>query len=543
MSDVLAALEQGDVRQAFESAGDGPWTVLYESRKEGDLDVLRWSMLAPPSLRRDILADINRLPVLDFGAPGFEQFSVGGYERTHYERFGNDEGFEPLVIHRDHYGVRSPMRPELSEEFRLYHNLWTNDGAKFLKVNADGSDELAAEIDSESVRVRTPLLRQFQAAKQLDLVLRISSYQYVHDPNEEVQFGEIVSINDQNAVSLIIHVVDVMDDRQRPCSALDGTKVVPAPHQEKAGGWPFDEHEEVYHEFIIDEDAVGEPIRHTCDPDQLANYFGKNPDAPHYLAWVFFRREVLKRYYDQPQRYSIRDGYLSCGSLWGIRLDNNRPDHIMVFLGDLGRDLPESQRTYWQTFNVAPTGSPSETLFRRAILGQWAEPQAPDLKFKSAYDRFNKKWHEQFGWALFKEPEPDDHHVLQQLRVPLDDSQPEFENQVMCLAKVLVDALNETDILKQLPNKVEDEKGISKLERWMSQEQYPSVERDIKFLRRLQRLRSKLTAHRKGSDYTQVLADAGVNDDSIQEVVTMLFDAERLLCGLASHFGIDLDSY
>ena len=171
------------------------------------------------------------------------------------------------------------------------------------------------------------------------------------------------------------------------------------------------------------------------------------------------------------------------------------------------------------------------------------KPQAPDLKFKSAYDRFNKKWHEQFGWALFKEPEPDDHHVLQQLRVPLDDSQPEFENQVMCLAKVLVDALNETEILKQLPNKVKNETGISKLERWMSQEQYPSVERDIEFLRRLQRLRSKLTAHRKGSDYTQVLADAGVNDDSIQEVVTMLFDAERLLCGLASHFGIDLDSY
>ena len=188
------------------------------------------------------------------------------------------------MIHQEHYGVRLPMRPQLSEEFRLYHNLWTNDGVNFVKVKADGSDEVTAKIDSESVRVRTPLLRQFQAAKQLDLVLRISSYQYVDDPNEEVQFGEIVSINDQNGVSLSIHVVDVMYDRQRPCSALDGTKVVPAPHQEKAGVWPFDEHEEVYHEFIIDEDADGEPIRHTCDPDQLANYFGKNPDAPHYLA-------------------------------------------------------------------------------------------------------------------------------------------------------------------------------------------------------------------------------------------------------------------
>ena len=77
----------------------------------------------------------------------------------------------------------------------------------------------------------------------------------------------------------------------------------------------------------------------------------------------------------------------------------------------------------------------------------------------------------------------------------------------------------------------------------MDQEQYPLVESDIAFLRRLQHLRSKVTAHRKGSDYAQVLADADVNDDPIQEVATMLFGAERLLCGLASHFGIDLDSY
>ena len=176
-------------------------------------------------------------------------------------------------------------------------------------------------------------------------------------------------------------------------------------------------------------------------------------------------------------------------------------------------------------------------------MGEWATPDAPDLRFKSAHDRFNRKWQAQFGWALFKEPEPDDAHVLQRLRVPLDDSQPEFENQVIGMAKVLVDALNETEILKRLPHKVKDEKGISKLERWMHQEQYPSVESDIAFLRRLQRLRSKLAAHRKGSDYAQVLADADVNADPIQEVATMLFDAEHLLRNLASHFGIDLDSY
>lgn len=543
MSDVQTAVEQGDVRQAFESAVNGPWTVLYQSRKEGDLDVLQWSMLAPESLRRDILADINRLPPLDFGAPGFSQTGIHGQERTQYERFCADEGFEPLVLLQDHFGVRPEMLPQLSEEFRLYHNLWTNDGTEFIKVKADGSDEPAARIGPGGVRVRTPLLRQFQAAKQLDLVLRISSYLYVDDPDEVARFGEIVSVKDQDNMSLSIHVGDVRHNRQRPCSVLDGTKVVPAPPQKKAGVWPFDVREVVYHDFIIAEDADGEPLKHTCDPEQLGNYFGKNPDAPHYLTPVYFRREVLKRYYEQPAKYSMRDGYLSCGSLWGTHLDNNHPDHVMVFLGDLGRDLPESERTYWQTFNMAPTGAPSETLVRRAFLGQWANPQAPDLRFKSTYGSFNKKWQEQFGWALFKQPEPDDAHVLQRLRVPLDDSQPEFEAQVAGLAKVLVDALNEREIQKQLPTKEANEKGISKLERWMRQQQYPSVEYDIAFLRRLQRLRSKLAVHRKGSDYAQVLRDAKVDADPVQEGARMLFDAEQLLDRLALHFGIDLDGY
>ena len=515
--------------------------MLYESWKDGDLDMLRWSMLAPSSLRRDILADINRLPRIDFGAPGFSQTGFGARERTQYERFGDDEGFEPLVIHQDHYGVRPPMRPQLSEEFRLYHNLWSDEtGTAFFKVRDDGSDELVAEIGSESVRVRTPLLRQFQAAKQLDLVLRISSYQYVDDPDEVVPIGEIVSINDRDNVSLSIHVADVMYDRQRPCSMLDGTKVVPAPPQEKAGVWPFKQRDETYQEFIIGEDTDGEPIKHTCDPAQLGNYFGKNPEAPHYLTPVFFRRAVLKRYYEEPERYSIEGSHLSCGGLWGVSLDLDLRDQVMVFLGDLGRDLPEPERPHWQTFNVVPTRPPSRTLIKRAFLGQWTISEAPDLRFKSTYKRFNTKWQEQLGWALFKEPEPDDAHILQRLRIPLDGGQPEFESQVMGLAKLLVDALNEKEIQQRLPDRQPGEKGIGKLKRWMLQEQYPLAERDTAFLRRLQHLRNKITAHRKGSDYQQVLADENVNPDPIQEVATMLQGAERLLFDLAFHAGIDL---
>ena len=102
--------------------------------------------------------------------------------------------------------------------------------------------------------------------------------------------------------------------------------------------------------------------------------------------------------------------------------------------------------------------------------------------------------------------------------------------------------LNEKAIQEQLPTRIKGEKGISKLERWLQQENYPSAERDIAFLRRIQRLRSKLTAHRKGSDYETVLVEENVQSDPLQEVTAMLQDAERLLYSFASHVAIDLDS-
>jgi hypothetical protein len=78
------------------------------------------------------------------------------------------------------------------------------------------------------------------------------------------------------------------------------------------------------------------------------------------------------------------------------------------------------------------------------------------------------------------------------------------------------------------------------LERWLDQDAYPHTRRDIDFLKRLQRLCSKLAAHRKGSDYAQVLASENVDDDRIAEIVQMLNDSCAMLESLATHFGVDL---
>ena len=535
------ALEQRELREAFESSGEQTWTVLYETHRAESAMACRFCVLVPKRFRSEVLGEDFWLPDLDDRKPGLQESDADdGYV---YLSFGEDSGFEPLVILQGHHGLRPRMLPQLSEEFRLYHNLWVNDsGTELIKIRPDGTEEVAAVIGPESVRVRTKYLRQFLAGKQMDLVLRVSSVLYADDPDEAAPLGEIAPPNTRDDMRISIHVSDEFKGRQRPSSHLLGRKLLAAPPRQKSGIWTFDNPPQNYHDFVIGEDPDGEPVRHTCDPEQLDNNFSKNPGTPHYLTPVHFRREVLHRYYESPEKYSIDDGHLRCGSLWDLPLDNSHPDYVVVFLGDLGRYLPESERPYWQTFNLVPDGDPSRTLIKRAFQGEPAEPEAPDLRFKSAYHRFNAKWQTKFGWPLFRDPEPDDEHVLQRLRVPLTSSQPEFEAQVMGFAKVLVDALNETAIQQRLPSRVKDEKGISKLERWLQQENYPSTERDIAFLRRIQRLRSKLAAHRKGSDYETVLADENVNSDPIQEVVAMLQDAERFLCELAAHFAIDLDS-
>lgn len=73
------------------------------------------------------------------------------------------------------------------------------------------------------------------------------------------------------------------------------------------------------------------------------------------------------------------------------------------------------------------------------------------------------------------------------------------------LAKLMSDALNEAAIGKSLASKIADEKGSSKFERFLTQEGYPEVDRDVQYLRKVQELRSRATAHLKGSDYQKML--------------------------------------
>ncbi len=533
--DPIARLRHAANIAKIDELGCGDWTILYEYHDATESTRCTYSALLSSAQVANALNQNGWGLSIGHGVPGFSTRYDDGVEVTTYDRFGMS-GVEPILYVRDFHGIK-PRQFDLSEEFRLFHNLYhdrRND--RYIHVDDRGNEVVAAEVTPARVRVLTRLLRQYMAARQLALALLFD-----HRAKAGVDVGVAKSTIPSTKVATAdrcysLHVGEIDN---RPFSRLIGKKIIMPPPVTQSGVWPYQsERTEKHAEFIIDAAEDGSPIMHSCDPDALANYFGANEDAPHYLTPVWFTRTVLARYYDDPNKFSVKDGYLRCGSLWGIQIDNNLPDHVVVYLGDLGRDLEYQEQLYWKTFNVTPGGrQPSETNFRRSFLAQFADPSAPDLMFKQIYTQLIEAWTETFGWPIFRPLHEGDAHIVKQLRVPISESLGEFESQLLFLVKLLIDSLNDAELATALGGALPDEKSISKLKRYLDGQKYPYAVRDIGLLRTLQDLRSSGAAHGKGARFDKLRMSLGLDRNSPRDVFRdLLVAVNQMLADLSAHF-------
>lgn len=299
-------------------------------------------------------------------------------------------------------------------------------------------------------------------------------------------------------------------------SVLMGKKVIMPGPVEKCGIWPF-EPKRKYEEFIIGSDEYGNAITYTSDPDKLANYIGTNPGAPSYLTPVFFKKEVLQKYMSKPELYDVREGYLGCQSLWSIEIDNYHKNCVSVYLGDLGRDLPECEQVYWKSFNIIGEEPLSTESFQRDFLNMAVESSMADHRFRKYYRILKNEWKRKYGWEFYLSLSEEDEYNLTQIRIPLVDSQPEFDQLVLSLVKILIDSINEKEIQKRIGSD-QSLKGISKLEGWFRFMSAEGYQKHIQFLRDLQELRSTGTGHRKGKAYNKISREFGLDTKSFIDV-------------------------
>lgn len=458
------------------------------------------------------------------GYPGVltKYYGNGKRKRNYYSRYSSDE-IEPLVIYRNFQAGKKSYF-EISEEFRLFHKLYHNkNNNTYIKIYDDGNEEEIIKIVDQTengvykIDIKLKQILEYITIKDMSLlsffeVLRFIQGDIGKIPEQERDYTEV-----RSDLRYRIYIADddvLFKDKFNIFSRLLGKKIIKGFNKKFD---MYDSEKNTYEEFIIGIDEKGNDIHHTSNPDLLSNHFGKNKGAPHFLKPVFFDRNVLKKYYTNPERYTVSDGQLYCEGLWFLRIDNSHRKYVIVALGDLG-SLSDREQKYWKSFNVKPDGHVSKTYFERMIKGNFAEPEQEDLIFKLNFNRFNEKWGKKFGWTLFKHLNEDDSHYFKTLRIPLVDDQSEFDEQILSLSKILVDSINEKELESKI-HKAEDEKGIKKLKKFLESEKIENFSQHTDFLVDLYALRSSGIGHRKGDNYKKIAKKFGIGEKDLREVM------------------------
>lgn len=504
---ALTFLQQDDLLRQIERIGREPFITVARINGLGDKEhQTYWCAFLPISYVENAMKDYAWDLRIGGGHPG-----MIGWDDPEYSRFGRDDEIEPLVYCKTFYGLR-PDELELSQEFTLFYEAFF-DASKciYAYYETDGTITEIARIKENSIAVSLRHLKQFLAAKQMVLAFYFQITRWCHINLADLGLKEFQSIDErQGNTRYYRHIQRGAESEFPSASALIGKKLI--------NGYSKSELEKVqnsvkqYEEFIFRSDTNGDSVTSSC------NMADKHPAAD-YLTTIFFRKEVFKKYYDEPGKYSVEDGYLRCGFLWGISLDNNHNKYVGAFLGDLARDMPYSEQRHWKHFNVIPEDGPSIISVARNFLCQFAEPNNIEFKFKARFNSFKQIWHSQLGWDLFKDLLQGDEFYLTRLHVPVTDDPVEFKQQIQSLALILVESLNGKEIEKFFTG-VSSEGSINKLKSLIDFLGLKGSEKYIKFLRDIRDLRNVSGAHPKGSNYERVAKIFGLGLGSSAEVIS-----------------------
>lgn len=518
---------QVSIREWIENDWDkGIFVPVYGGRKDDKWDIFFQSYLVPADRTEEQLKT-DTYDAYGLLRPGVTVYGAWDSGEAAYYKWGNNVSIEPLVIKRD-YNDLARDNIEIVEEFRFLFNLYYNSQSKEY-VDLENDTSVVKISDDNLVSIHKRYLKSYLAIKNMPLIIHIDSRctDIVEDifPTDSFDYR-----NDDNTVFYTVNIGRGHNGIQEEnFSILFGKKVLFGCKLKDCNIWPYNEKKQ-YIEFIVGVDDNGRELHYTCDPSKLSNYFGANPDAPHYLTPIFFDSAVLSKYYSNPEKYKVDDGIIRCGTLWSLYIDNQNTGYVSAYLGDLGRNLPsEQEQYYWRGFNKALDAKLSTTKFKRDFMALPASSQSQDFVFKNTYVKTNRQFAEKAGWPLFLELDEQDRYNFEGLRIPINNSIVEMDMLVLSLVKVLLDSLNEKEIVSHLTGTYEKLVGsISKLEVWFQEKQLTGYQDHIKFLRNLQELRSSGTGHRTGKSYQKISKVFDIQKENYTETFSNILESATL---------------
>lgn len=423
------------------------------------------------------------------------------------------EGIEPFLFYRTFPLLdNADSYFDISEEFILYFKLYEKgqdkQNRKYYFIDDMGTLDEVIIVEPKSIRIKLKYIKEYITMRDMNFVV---CYEFMYLIPEipqswNIKFDE-KTISEKNWIyNHLIRVV--LSDIQ---SWIIG-KVFIEPNKEKT--YHFDGGKEKYEKFITGFDENGDEIYENCS---------KTNDK--YFKTTFFKKDVLNKYYDEPNKYEVDGFHVSCNS-FSLKIDNNVENYVPVFLVDLS-SLPYMEQLHWKHYNISPQDEMeiSETYYKTMIEGNWSEsPATPDLFFKYKYKQFNNRWEKKFGWKFYKPLSKEDQHIFKSLYLPPSNNVKTFCEQMLSIVKLTIDRLNESGLKKDII--LEDgDRGITKLEKFLkvNNRNLPDM---ITFLKKLWDLRSGLLAH-TFSNSNKKCKDAinffGIKNDNYTEVAKEIF--------------------
>ena len=235
----------------------------------------------------------------------------------------------------------------------------------------------------------------------------------------------------------------------------------------------------------------------STDPRATTNYFQTDGNSlPFELSPAFFKPEVLSRYKNDTDKYLIEERDVYCRGSWRLRgYDVNEAGQVHAYICDL-RSLPYSEQLYWKSFNEEPKTGISERALKNDFEGAWVEVADPLARIK----RILAQWEQSdVPWWKLRDPAS-----AGRVTPPLTGSRDEWAQAFKNLSQLIIEGFEITIVRTRLDELgaawQRDEKSLLLLERVLSGVTAGGCARKLDGLHSVQRIRSKIDAHVRGTE-------------------------------------------
>ena len=509
------------------------WIVVARDEEIGKYeDFFTFSCLVSSNNNsfQTFLSDCNWFVRPSFGIPSKYQEP---YEGESYDDglVGELNGitYEPFVFHR-HFNNYIEDRFELSSHFLLYYNcFWVEEKNEYQAINDMGEISTVVKYvkkkNVEIILVDAHTLKDYLAVKGASLGRfhdhKRRSKHEISDFLDEEMKTYIISDN-ESYLELDLRI-DIQFNDVKSTSRLLGKDMVKPYDTPKTHEWSAELDSKEYLDFIIGRNEKGKEVKETSNPNLLSSYH-IDKGKPHFLTPVFFKKELLQKYYSEPSKYTVSEQSIEYLSIWRIEIDVTNENLVQAYLGDVGRDLPYNEQLHWRQFNVVPKGKISEHRYKKDFLVEFASPsieEAPIMYFKQCFEELQMEFREKTGSQLFKDLASKDKHHYNTLHVPVTEEWKELDEQILALAKITTDSFDNSTLKKLTGKKIGDVdsngnqiKGLSGLFYEFITQKYPDEDRRAYFIypfNMIQAFRSSSVAHRKSKELEKMLVKYDLN--------------------------------